>query len=217
MATNLKNFMQVGRKIVAVGRNYRAHALELGNQVPTKPILFLKPTSSYITEGEKIKIPVGCSSLHHEVELGIVIGKPGSRISEQEAMNHVAGYVLALDMTARDFQDEAKKKGQPWSLAKGFDTSCPVSSFIEKKSLTAPENTRLWLKVNDAIKQDGNTKDMIFSIPFLVSYISTYFKLEEGDVILTGTPEGVGPVCEGDVIQAGLGDIVSFTFQVEKS
>ncbi|XP_045189769.2 acylpyruvase FAHD1, mitochondrial-like [Mercenaria mercenaria] len=216
MATKLTQFREFGRKIVAVGRNYRAHAAELGNPVPQKPILFLKPTSSYITEGENIKIPVGCSSLHHEVELGIVIGKPGSAIPEQDAKSYIGGYILALDMTARDFQDEAKKKGQPWSLAKGFDTSCPVSGFIDKDKISNPESVRLWLKVNDATKQDGTTSDMIFSIPYLISYISRYFKLEEGDVILTGTPEGVGPVASGDVIEAGLGDVVKMKFKIEQ-
>lgn len=147
----------------------------------------------------------------------MVIGKPGSQITEQDAMSHIAGYVLALDMTARDFQDEAKKKGQPWSLAKGFDTSCPVSDFIEKDKLAKPDSVRLWLKVNNVIKQDGNTSDMIFSIPYLISFISKYFKLEEGDVILTGTPEGVGPVTSGDVIEVGLGDVMSMKFAVEQS
>lgn len=151
------------------------------------------------------------------MELGIVIGKPGSQITEQDAMNHIAGYVLALDMTARDFQEEAKNKGQPWSIAKGFDTSCPVSGFIDKEKLSTPDNTRLWLKVNNSMKQDGNTSDMVFSIPHLISYISQYFKLEEGDLILTGTPEGVGPVNAGDVIEAGLAELVSMKFSVEKT
>ena len=132
-------------------------------------------------------------------------------------MNHIAGYILALDMTARDFQEEAKNKGQPWSLAKGFDTSCPVSDFIEKSKLSDPGNTNLWLKVNGDMKQNGTTSDMIFDIPHLISYISRYFRLEEGDVILTGTPEGVGPVGNGDTIEAGLGDLVSFKFKVESS
>ncbi|WAR22194.1 FAHD1-like protein [Mya arenaria] len=217
MASKVSQFMQLGRKIVAVGRNYKAHAHELGNALPSKPMLFLKPTSSYIAEGEKIRIPEGCTSLHHEVELGIVIGKPGSRISEQDAASHIGGYILALDMTARDFQEEAKKKGHPWSLAKGFDTSCPVSGFIDKDKISDPSKVRLWLKVNDSLKQDGNTGDMIFSIPHLISYISRYFRLEEGDVILTGTPEGVGPVGSGDVIEAGLSDVVTMKFQVEQS
>ena len=172
---------------------------------------------SYLIFPPYLQIPDGCSSLHHEVELGIVIGTPGSKISEQDAMSHVGGYVLALDMTARDFQDEAKKKGQPWSLAKGFDTSCPISEFIEKDKLANPGDVRLWLKVNDAIKQDGNTNNMIFTIPYLISYISRYFRLEEGDVILTGTPEGVGPVRGGDMIEAGIGEVTSFKFKVESS
>lgn len=113
------------------------------------------------------------------------------------------------------FQDEAKKKGHPWTLAKGFDTSCPIGDLISKDKLPNPENVQLWLKVNGQTKQDGNTKDMIFNIPFLISYISKYFTLEEGDVILTGTPSGVGPVDKGDVIDAGIGEISSFRFQVE--
>lgn len=113
------------------------------------------------------------------------------------------------------FQDEAKKKGHPWTLAKGFDTSCPIGDLISKDKLPNPENVQLWLKVNGQTKQDGNTKDMIFDIPFLISYISKYFTLEEGDVILTGTPSGVGPVDKGDVIDAGIGEISSFRFQVE--
>lgn len=113
------------------------------------------------------------------------------------------------------FQDEAKKKGHPWTLAKGFDTSCPIGDVISKENLPNPGNVQLWLKVNGETKQDGNTKDMIFSIPFLISYISKYFTLEEGDVILTGTPSGVGPVDKGDVIDAGIGEISSFRFKVE--
>nr|AFJ91733.1 fumarylacetoacetate hydrolase domain-containing protein [Ostrea edulis] len=181
-------FREFGKKIVAVGRNYKEHAAELGNVVPTKPILFLKPTTSYVIQGQNIKIPPNCKSLHHEVELGVVIGRTGNNITEDRAMEHVGGYVLALDMTARDLQDEAKKKGLPWTLAKGFDTSCPIGDLISTDKLQQPDNVQLWLKVNGQTKQDGNTKDMIFSIPYLISYISKYFTLEEGDVILTGTP-----------------------------
>ncbi|KAK7485873.1 hypothetical protein BaRGS_00022868 [Batillaria attramentaria] len=209
-------FREIGRKIVCVGRNYGAHAAELGNPIPEKPILFLKPTSSYLSEGKSIKIPKGCSSLHHEVELGVVIERTGSNIPETAVPDYIGGYVLALDMTARDFQDEAKKKGQPWTLAKGFDTSCPVSSFIPKDKVPNPQNIQLWLKVNGATKQDGNTKDMIFSIPTLVAYISQFFTLEPGDVILTGTPSGVGPTNPGDTIQCGLSDVVTMQFTVSK-
>ncbi|KAL8613080.1 hypothetical protein ACOMHN_035021 [Nucella lapillus] len=207
-------FRELGKKIICVGRNYGAHAAELGNPLPEKPILFLKPTSSYLSEGSAIQIPKGCTSLHHEVELGIVIERCGKNISEAAALDHVGGYILALDMTARDFQDEAKKKGEPWTLAKGFDTSCPVSGFIPKNKLPDPQNAGLWLKVNGTTRQDGNTKDMIFTIPHLIAYISQYFTLEPGDVILTGTPSGVGSTVPGDRLQCGLADLVSMQFTV---
>jgi len=216
MTANFARFTELGRKIVGVGRNYRDHALELGNAVPKEPLLFMKPPSAYIVEGASIKIPKGCDSLHHEIELGVVIGSKGTNITESEAMNHVAGYALALDMTNRTFQNTAKKQGLPWDLAKGFDTSCPVSAFVPKALIPNPQNVDLWCKVNGELKQNGNTKDMIFSIPFLISYISQYFTLEPNDVILTGTPAGVGPVGPGDRIEGGLSDIVSISFQVQK-
>lgn len=155
--------------------------------------------------------------MHHEVELAVVIGTKGSRIPEESSMDYVDGYMLALDMTARDFQDEAKSKGQPWSLAKGFDTSCPVSRFLSKDEIKNANSVDLWLKVNDQLRQEGNTRDMIFSIPYLISYLSKFFTLEPGDLILTGTPSGVGPVAKGDIIQAGLTDIVTMTFKVEET
>lgn len=162
-----------------------------------------------------LQVPPKCSELHYEVELGVVIGKEGKNIPESSAMSHVGGYTLALDMTARDIQSEAKKKGYPWSVAKGYDTFCPVSSFISKE-LIALDNTRLWLKVDGQLKQDGNTKDMVFSVPYLISYISQIFSLEVGDVILTGTPEGVGPVKPGQVITAGIEGLVEMTFPIKE-
>lgn len=165
-------------------------------------------------EGGKIKIPPGCNELHHEVELGVVIGKTGVFIPESDAMNHVGGYALALDMTARDIQDASKKKGWPWSLAKGFDTALPISEFIPKEEIPDPNNVRLWLKVDDEIKQDGSTQDFIFKIPHLISYISQNMTLEEGDLILTGTPQGVSEVKPGQTIVCGLADKIQMTFPV---
>jgi len=212
---NLSRFSEVGRKVVAVGRNYADHAKELGNAVPTtKPLLFMKPASSYITAGQKIEIPVGCSELHHEIELGAIIGKECKRIPESQAMDHIGGYCLALDMTARDFQNEAKAKGHPWTMAKMFDTSLPVSGLIPLDSIPDPGNVNLWCKVNGEHRQAGCTSDMIFSLPFLVSYISQYFTLQEGDLILTGTPAGVGPVRQGDVITGGIPGVVDISFEV---
>ena len=160
-----------------------------------------------------LQLPKRCSSLHYEVELGVVVSKLGRKIPEASAMNHVGGYALALDMTARNLQDQAKKKGHPWSVAKGYDTFCPISDLIDRDKVD-PGNARLWLKVDGEMKQDGNTREMIFSVPVLISYISGIYTLEPGDVILTGTPQGVGPVEEGQVIACGLGDIVEMSFPV---
>ncbi|XP_021966853.1 acylpyruvase FAHD1, mitochondrial [Folsomia candida] len=217
MSGNYSRFVELGRKIVAVGRNYRDHAAELGNAIPDKPLIFMKPATAYITEGSPIKIPKGCTSLHHEIELGIVIGKKATDITEANAMDYVAGYVLALDMTARDLQNIAKQKGHPWEMAKSFDTSCPVSAFIPKSSIPDPHNVNVWCKVNGNMKQDGNTKDMIFTVPYLLSYISQFFTLEPNDIVLTGTPAGVSAVKSGDVIQGGLDQLIKIEFRVESS
>ncbi len=191
------------------------HAKELGNELPKgNPLIFDKPISSIITQGSKVEIPHGWKELHHEVELGVVIGKTGKNITEAGAMDHVLGYVLALDMTARNIQEELKQKRHPWCLAKGFDTSCPISDFIPKELVKDVDGLRLKLAVNDEVKQDGCVSDMIFKIPVLISYISKYFKLEYGDLILTGTPAGVSAVKHGDVMTASLSDLTTIKFHV---
>ncbi|KAJ7375221.1 hypothetical protein OS493_001965 [Desmophyllum pertusum] len=161
-----------------------------------------------------MELPPGCEELHHEVELGVVIGKTGVAISESNTMDHVGGYALVLDMTARDIQSKAKKLGYPWTFAKGFDTALPISKFIPKAEIPEPDNVHLWLKVDGKLKQDGNTRDLIFKIPYLISYISQTMTLEEGDLILTGTPEGVSAVKPGQTIVCGLGDQIEMTFPV---
>lgn len=192
------------------------HAIELKNAIPSEPVLFLKPPSAYVREGSPILLPFYTSNLHHEVELGVVIGKGGTAIPQSSAMDHVAGYVLCLDMTARDVQDECKSKGLPWTLAKAFNTSCPISDFIPKEKIPDPGSINLWLKVNDIVKQNGSTSQMIFSIPYLINYISEIISLEEGDLILTGTPKGVSSVQEQDELQAGIDGIVTMTFKVDR-
>lgn len=213
MMANLARFTQIGKKVVAVGRNYAEHAAELGNAVPSKPLLFMKPPSAYIEAGQKIEIPIGCDDLHHEIELGVVINKTCKMVTADKAMDYVGGYCLALDMTARDFQNEAKKKGSPWTMAKMFDTSLPVSAFIPASSIPDPHDVKLWCKVNGEMRQDGNTKDMIFNVPTLISFISQYFTLEEGDMVLTGTPSGVGKVEEGDTITGAIPGVIEISFQ----
>ncbi|KAI8606462.1 hypothetical protein EDD21DRAFT_330821 [Dissophora ornata] len=199
-----RNFITSGRKIVAIGRNFSEHAKELGNAVPKAPFFFLKPTSSYIANGESIEVPEGCE-VHHEVELGVVIGKGGRDIPASEASKHVAGYTLALDMTARNLQDIAKKSGLPWSTAKGYDTFTPIGELIPVDQIPDTNNVDLSLKIDGVTKQNGNTKDMIFKIPSLIEHVSSIMKLQEGDVILTGTPAGVGPVNPGETVTCELG------------
>ncbi|EJD02210.1 uncharacterized protein FOMMEDRAFT_134793 [Fomitiporia mediterranea MF3/22] len=197
------SFIRSGKKIVAIGRNYVEHVKELNNTIPKEPFFFLKPTSSYLPSGGKIEIPRGVLA-HHEVELGVVIGKTGRDITAAQADSYIAGYALAIDMTARNMQELVKKKGLPWSAHKGFDTFTPIGSFIDRSSVSDPSKLNIWLKVNGAFKQNGTTADMIFPISKLIEHVSSIMTLEEGDLILTGTPSGVGPVSPGDEITAEL-------------
>lgn len=183
--------------------------MKFDDNPPWPPSIFKECNHFYV-----FQIPYGCTELHHEVELGVVIGKTGKCIPESEAMNHVGGYALALDMTDRQLQEELKNKRHPWTPCKGFDTSNPISDFIPKSKLSDPGNVNLWLKVDEEMKQDGNTKDMIFSIPFLINYVSKIMTLEEGDLIITGTPAGVSQVKTGQTITCGLGDLVTMKFPV---
>ncbi|KAI8906772.1 hypothetical protein EDD86DRAFT_192683 [Gorgonomyces haynaldii] len=206
------------RKVIGIGWNYVLHAKELGSSVPKKPMFFLKPPSSIITEPEPIEIPQG-TIVHHELELGVVIGKNGRDIAKQDAESYVKGYFLGLDMTARNVQEEAKKSGSPWTVAKGYDTFTPVGDFIAKSEIKDPSKLRLTLKVDGQVKQDGETSDMIFNrIPHLIEYVSSIMRLEEGDIILTGTPEGVGPVKAGQILEGSLVQdgktVSSFKFSV---
>ncbi|KAJ3022223.1 hypothetical protein HKX48_006745 [Thoreauomyces humboldtii] len=199
----LKDFTKFGRKIVAVGRNYAAHAAELSNPLPKYPLLFLKPTTSYLQAPTPFRA-LAHHDMHYEIELGVVINGTGTDVSPADAEALVGGYCLAVDMTARDLQSSAKKAGLPWTTAKGMDGFTPVSEFVPKEAVADAANLDIWLKLDGQTKQSGNTKDMIFSIPTLISYISKIMTLERGDVILTGTPEGVGRVLPGQTMTAGL-------------
>jgi 2-keto-4-pentenoate hydratase/2-oxohepta-3-ene-1,7-dioic acid hydratase in catechol pathway len=194
-------------KILCIGRNYVDHIKELGNEMPDRPIIFMKPASSVIGEGEQIVIPPYSSDCHHEAELALLIGTGGKNIAPGEAMGHVAGYGVAIDLTLRDVQAEQKKKGLPWEIAKGFDTACPLSSFVPAASVTDPQDLRITLSVNGAPRQDGSTALMIHRMPELISYLSSIFTLEPGDLILTGTPAGVGPIKSGDLVVAEIAQV----------
>lgn len=191
-------------KIVCLARNYVDHIRELGNDMPEQPVLFMKPATAVIGDGEVFRVPAYSSECHHEVELAVLIGSAGRDIPEVAALAHVAGFGVALDMTARDVQAELKKKGLPWELAKGFDTSCPLSGFVAVEEVPDPQALRLRLEINGEMRQNGTTGLMIHPVRKIVSHVSRIFSLEPGDVILTGTPSGVGPVRAGDILRAEL-------------
>lgn len=197
-------------KIICLGRNYHDHIRELGNDLPERAVLFMKPATSIIASGEKVVIPDYSSDCHHEVELAVLIGRGGKKISEASANDHIAGYAVAIDMTLRDVQQELKQKGLPWDIAKGFDTACPLSDFVPAASVATPGDLRLTLSVNGTVRQDASTALMIRPIPRIIAEVSAIFTLEPGDILLTGTPAGVGPVVRGDrmiATIAGVGDL----------
>ena len=191
-------------KILCLGQNYAKHAKEMGSAAPSTPIIFLKPSTAIIENGDAIVLPTISDDVHHEVELTVLIGKQGKDISQSKAFDHVAGYGIGLDMTMRDRQKEAKAAGNPWSIAKGFDTSAPLSPFISKDQVNNPDNLEITLSVNGKERQHSNTSNMIYKIDYIIAFLSSIFTLEEGDVIYTGTPEGVGKVVAGDVIEAEI-------------
>ena len=195
------------QQVMCIGRNYADHITELNSQRPKQPFFFLKPSSSlHLPSDGPVLRPAGVTT-HFEIELGLVIGKRCQNLDTSdlsEALQYVDSYVLAIDMTARNVQDEAKKKGLPWSIAKGFDTFCPIAGPIAKSKLTNPHDVEIYLKVNGQVKQEDSTGLMLFDIPRQLSDISKVMTLEEGDIVLTGTPKGVGPVATGDVMEAGL-------------
>jgi 2-keto-4-pentenoate hydratase/2-oxohepta-3-ene-1,7-dioic acid hydratase in catechol pathway len=201
-------------KILCIGRNYVDHIKELGNEMPDRPIIFMKPASSVIGAGEQIVIPPYSSDCHHEAELALLIGTGGKNIAPGEAMGCVAGYGVAIDLTLRDVQAEQKKKGLPWEIAKGFDTACPLSSFVPAASVTDPHDLRITLSVNGIPRQDGSTALMIHRIPELISYLSSIFTLCPGDLILTGTPAGVGPIKSGDRLVAEISEVGTLSVTV---
>lgn len=203
----IKKWMTKSKKIIGILKNYELHAKEMKGEVPKVPLYFLKPTSSFVynENGDKyIEIPSGMKEIHHEVELGVIISKSGRDIPKEKALEYVAGYCLMLDMTSRTLQQEAKEKGLPWAQAKGYDTFAPVSEFIPKEKVSDPQNLELWLKVNGQLRQKANTKDMVYKVDRLIEEMSNIMTFEEGDFISTGTPEGVGPVKDGDIIEAGI-------------
>jgi 2-keto-4-pentenoate hydratase/2-oxohepta-3-ene-1,7-dioic acid hydratase in catechol pathway len=197
-----------GRKFLigtmyCIGKNYAAHAREMGGEVPASPMVFLKPPAAYLPSGSSLPLPSFSHNVHHEVELVILIGKDCADITEEQVPGVIAGYAVGLDMTLRDIQAQAKQKGEPWAIAKGFRGAAPISDFIPSDGTTIADFD-VYLTVNGAVRQQGATTYMERSVAELVAYLSSVFTLRAGDIVLTGTPEGVSAIQSGDMLHAEL-------------
>lgn len=191
-------------KIICVGRNYAEHIAELNNEQPENPVIFLKPETALLKPGEDFYYPNFTSDLHHEIEVVVKINKMGKFIEEKFAHKYYEEIGLGIDFTARDLQSKLKAKGLPWELAKGFNDSAPVSTFVSKSKFADLQNIKFGLSVNGESRQEGNTSMMLYEIDYLISFVSQYFTLKTGDLIFTGTPKGVGKVLKGDVLEGTL-------------
>ncbi|MTC51454.1 fumarylacetoacetate hydrolase family protein [Providencia alcalifaciens] len=193
-------------KVVCVGSNYAKHIKEMGSALPEEPVLFIKPETALCDVNQPIVIPKDLGSVHHEVEMAILIGMPLKNADEDRVARAIAGYAVALDLTLRDLQAKFKKAGQPWEKSKAFDGSCPISGFIPVSGTSDLQNMSLSVEINGEVRQSGSTRDMITPVLPLISYMSRFFTLRPGDVILTGTPDGVGPLVSGDMLTLTIND-----------
>ena len=192
-------------KIICIGRNYVEHIRELNNLMPENPVVFLKPETALLTGNRPFHYPDFSRDIHYETEIVLRVGVPGHSISESAALDHIDAIGMGLDLTARDLQQYAKEKGLPWEVAKAFDHSAPVSDeFIPLSQFPDLRNIRFHMELNGDRKQDGNTGLMIYPFEQLISYTSRFFTLEKGDLIFTGTPKGVGPIHQGDLLEVFL-------------
>jgi len=203
-------------KVVCVGRNYAEHARELNNPVPTEPILFIKPATSLVPLEAPFDIPSGRGAVHFETELAVLIGQPLSQADEQTALGAIAGIGVGLDLTLREVQDQLKQKGHPWEKSKAFDGACPVSAFLSPANVTDLADVQIRLSVNGEVRQDGNSAQMLTPVLKLLAYISQWFTLQPGDLVMTGTPAGVGPVLPGDELRVELVDLLRVDTRVNQ-
>lgn len=193
-------------KIICIGRNYAAHAKELNNPVPKEPVIFLKPDTALLPKSMPFFYPSFSKDVHYEAELVVKIDRVGKNISKKFAHKYYSELSVGIDFTARDLQSKYKEQGLPWERAKAFDGSAPVGEFIPKANIQDLNNVDFSLKINGDLKQKGNTGNMLFSIDAIIEYVSQFFTLKIGDLIFTGTPEGVGPIAINDTFEAYLGE-----------
>ncbi|MEO9787991.1 MAG: fumarylacetoacetate hydrolase family protein [Aurantimonas coralicida] len=198
------------RRVYCIGRNYAAHAIEMGHDPDREPPFFFQKNPNNLTVGDSFPYPPKSEDVHHEIEMVVALKSGGVNIPVDAALDHVWGYGVGLDMTRRDLQGEAKKMGRPWEIGKAFEASAPVSALRPVSEVGHPASGLVELKVNGEAKQTGDLNQMIWKVPEMISYLSDYFELAAGDVIMTGTPSGVGAVVKGDVMEchvAGVGDL----------
>ena len=200
------------RRIYCIGRNYADHAIEMGHDPNREAPFFFQKNAQNIDISGTFPYPPQTSDVHHEIELVVALQSGGADISEDDAMQHVYGYAVALDMTRRDLQGEAKKTGRPWEIGKAFERSAPMSALVPASETGHLDAGRISLKINDEIRQDGDLNQMIWKVPEMISYLSRFYDIAAGDLIMSGTPAGVGPVVKGDILTGeieGLGTLVT--------
>jgi 2-keto-4-pentenoate hydratase/2-oxohepta-3-ene-1,7-dioic acid hydratase in catechol pathway len=202
-------------KVVCVGRNYAEHARELNNPVPSEPLLFIKPGSCVVPLDDSFSIPAERGAVHYEAEIAVLIGKPLSKTPDaEEVLDAISGFAPALDLTLREVQDQLKAKGYPWEVAKSFDGACVLAPFVPGDALTDLTDIGIRLSLNGVVRQDGNSRDMLNPILPLIQHICGQFSLQAGDVVLTGTPAGVGKLADGDQLELELVGQAGFTTRV---
>lgn len=192
------------RRIFCVGRNYAAHAREMGNDDREPPFFFTKPADAVVASGASVPYPPRTNNFHHEVELVVAIGSGGANVAKENASSMIYGYAVGIDLTRRDLQTEAKDSGKPWDVSKGFDKSAPIAAIHPRKDVGLIESGEIWLTVNGKDRQRANLAEMTWKVPEIIAELSTLFELAPGDLIFTGTPAGVGALVKGDVIEAGI-------------
>jgi len=202
-------------KVIAIGRNYAAHAKELNNPLPTSPVIFLKPDTAILKDNKPFYIPDFSSDIHYELEVVLKVCKEGKHIAEKFASSYFEEVGLGIDFTARDIQNIHKEKGLPWELAKAFDNSAAISHFIPKSNIADLNDLQFELKINGETRQNGNTKNILFSFEKIIAFVSQYITLKKGDLIFTGTPEGVGQVHQGDKLEAWIGNEQFLNFDIK--
>jgi acylpyruvate hydrolase len=202
-------------KIICIGRNYSEHARELNNPVPEEPVFFIKPDSAILRNNVSFYLPEFTNDVHHEIEIVLKINRPGKHIDVKFAHKYYDEITAGIDFTARDIQQELKKKGLPWEKAKGFDGAAPIGVFMAKSALNDLNNFDFHLEINGEIRQQGNTRDMLFGFDQIIAYVTKFVTLKKGDLIFTGTPAGVGPVHAGDRLKGFIGNRCMFDFQVK--